>query len=181
MVTTRDRLKQTKKKLVSPLTINRKPNLKKEDLEMGNSNERLTTLEMTVSALTSTVGELAEQLHLSNLAKASASTKRMISPSQSTPSSSNPSEPLPIPAEGAHEHSTTLGGGNSITLYLLFTAIKTLEEYVLPEAAKRNLMRSANNLWRNGKKTLRKKYDELDTDEARKKNCTKNTRPENWV
>ncbi|KAF6145231.1 hypothetical protein GIB67_041426 [Kingdonia uniflora] len=56
-----------------------------------------------------------------------------------------------------------------------------LEEYVLPEAAKRKIMRSANNLWRNGKKILRKKYDEWDTDEARKKNCPKKTRPENWV
>ncbi|KAF6176777.1 hypothetical protein GIB67_020499 [Kingdonia uniflora] len=81
----------------------------------------------------------------------------MISPSQSMP---NPSKPLLIPAGGSHEHSTTSGGGSSITLYLLFRAIKTL---------------------RNGKKTLRKKYDEWDTDEARKKNCPKKTRPENWV
>ncbi|KAF6139068.1 hypothetical protein GIB67_010794, partial [Kingdonia uniflora] len=86
----------------------------------------------------------------------------IISPSQSAP---NPSEPLPILTGGSHEHSTTSGG----------------EEYVLPEAAKRKLMKSANNLWRNGKKTLRKKYDEWDTDEARKKNCPKKTRPENWV
>ncbi|KAF6177120.1 hypothetical protein GIB67_005108 [Kingdonia uniflora] len=55
------------------------------------------------------------------------------------------------------------------------------EEYVLPEGAKRKLMKSANNLWRNGKKILRKKYDEWDTDEARKKNCPKKTRPENWM
>ncbi|KAF6159366.1 hypothetical protein GIB67_032137 [Kingdonia uniflora] len=83
----------------------------------------------------------------------------MISPSQSTP---NLLEPLPIPAGGSHEHSTT-------------------SEYVLPEAAKRKLMTSANILWRNGKKIHRKKYDKWDTDEARKKNCPKKTRPENWV
>ncbi|KAF6154560.1 hypothetical protein GIB67_017942 [Kingdonia uniflora] len=102
----------------------------------------------------------------------------MISPSQSMP---NPSEPLPIPAGGSHEHSTTSGGGSFITLYLLLRAIKTLEECVLPEAAKRKLMKSANNLWRNEKKTLRKKYDERNTDEVRKMNCPKKTRPKNWV
>ncbi|KAF6136010.1 hypothetical protein GIB67_006902, partial [Kingdonia uniflora] len=42
-------------------------------------------------------------------------------------------------------------------------------------------MRFANNLWRNGKKILRKKYVEWHTDEARKKNCLKKTRPKNWV
>ncbi|KAF6162584.1 hypothetical protein GIB67_003130 [Kingdonia uniflora] len=57
----------------------------------------------------------------------------------------------------------------------------TNDEYVLPEAVKRKLMRSANNLWRNGKKTIRKRYDEWDTDEARKKNCPKINRPKNWV
>ncbi|KAF6155037.1 hypothetical protein GIB67_035784 [Kingdonia uniflora] len=55
------------------------------------------------------------------------------------------------------------------------------EEYVLPEAAKRKLMKSANNLWRNGMKILKKKYDEWDTNEARKKNYPKKTRPKNWV
>ncbi|KAF6172610.1 hypothetical protein GIB67_036560 [Kingdonia uniflora] len=55
------------------------------------------------------------------------------------------------------------------------------EEYKLPEAAKTKLMKSANNFWRNGKKTLRKKYDEWDTYEARKNNCPKKARPENWV
>ncbi|KAF6155884.1 hypothetical protein GIB67_039215, partial [Kingdonia uniflora] len=77
MVFTRDRLKQTKEKLVSPLTIHWKSNSKnKNDLEMDEANDRLTTLEMTVSALTSTLGELVEQLCLTNLAKASASTKQ---------------------------------------------------------------------------------------------------------
>ncbi|KAF6139374.1 hypothetical protein GIB67_026216 [Kingdonia uniflora] len=77
MISTRDRLKQTKEKLVSPLKIYRKPNSKKnDDLEMGDPNERLTVLETTVSALTSTVGELVEQLRLTNLAKASTSVKR---------------------------------------------------------------------------------------------------------
>ncbi|KAF6154403.1 hypothetical protein GIB67_028295 [Kingdonia uniflora] len=149
----------------------------------------------------------------------------MIPPSQSTPSSPNPSEPLPIPAGGSHEHSATSGGDSSKTkmplkLSLLGHVVgknsaksmsrlgnllreHTLpyypdwpavpnefkdtvwqiicEEYVLPKAAKRKFMRSANNLWRNGKKTLRKKYDKWDTDEARKNNCPKETRPENWV
>ncbi|KAF6137623.1 hypothetical protein GIB67_036206 [Kingdonia uniflora] len=55
-VFTRDRLKQTKEKLVSPLTIHRKPNSKKKgDLEMEEANDRLTILEMTDSDLTSTV------------------------------------------------------------------------------------------------------------------------------
>ncbi|KAF6173988.1 hypothetical protein GIB67_039939 [Kingdonia uniflora] len=72
MVSTRDQLKQTKDKLVSPLKIHQKPNLKKKDnFEMDDSSNRLTTLEMIVSDLTSTVGELVEQLRLSNLAKAS--------------------------------------------------------------------------------------------------------------
>ncbi|KAF6175664.1 hypothetical protein GIB67_022666 [Kingdonia uniflora] len=73
MISTRDRLKQMKEKLVSPLTIHRKPNSKKNgDLEMDDSNDRLTTLEMTVFDLTFTVGELVEQLRL-NLTKAFAS------------------------------------------------------------------------------------------------------------
>ncbi|KAF6156963.1 hypothetical protein GIB67_039724 [Kingdonia uniflora] len=77
MVSTRDRLKQTKEKLVSPLAIHRKPNSKKKvNLEMGDSDDRLTTLETTVSDLTTTVGELVEQLRLTNLAKASALIKR---------------------------------------------------------------------------------------------------------
>ncbi|KAF6139343.1 hypothetical protein GIB67_021553 [Kingdonia uniflora] len=76
MVSTRDRLKQTKEKLVSPLTIHRKPNSKNDDLEIDDSNERLTILETTVSDLTSTAGELVKQLRLTNLAKASASVKR---------------------------------------------------------------------------------------------------------
>ncbi|KAF6136959.1 hypothetical protein GIB67_030723 [Kingdonia uniflora] len=77
MVSTRDRLKQTKEKLVTPLTIYRKPNSKKnDDLEIGDSNDRLTTLEMTVSDLTSTIEELVEQLCLTNLAMGSASAKR---------------------------------------------------------------------------------------------------------
>ncbi|KAF6169438.1 hypothetical protein GIB67_021441 [Kingdonia uniflora] len=42
-------------------------------------------------------------------------------------------------------------------------------------------MRPANTLWRNGKKTLRKKYDEYDIDDERKKNCPKKTKPEDWV
>ncbi|KAF6177176.1 hypothetical protein GIB67_025513 [Kingdonia uniflora] len=61
-------------KLVSPLKIHRKPNSKKnDDLEMGNFDDRLMTLETIVSDLTSTVGELVEQLHLTNFVKASAS------------------------------------------------------------------------------------------------------------
>ncbi|KAF6136275.1 hypothetical protein GIB67_042760 [Kingdonia uniflora] len=68
MVSTRDRLKQTKEKLVSPLKFHRKPNSKKnDDLEMDDPNERITVLETTVSTLTSTVGELVEQLRLTNL------------------------------------------------------------------------------------------------------------------
>ncbi|KAF6169557.1 hypothetical protein GIB67_028108, partial [Kingdonia uniflora] len=55
------------------------------------------------------------------------------------------------------------------------------EEYVLPEAEKRKLMRSTNNLGRNGKKILGKMYDKWDTDELRKKNCPKKTKQENWV
>ncbi|KAF6165346.1 hypothetical protein GIB67_018790 [Kingdonia uniflora] len=77
MVSTRDRLKQTNEKLVSPLKIHRKPNLKKNgDLEMGDPNERLTILGTTVSTLTSTVGELVEQLCLTDLAKASTSVEQ---------------------------------------------------------------------------------------------------------
>ncbi|KAF6165242.1 hypothetical protein GIB67_030424 [Kingdonia uniflora] len=69
MVSTRDRLKQMKEKHVSPLKIHRKPNSKKNDyLEMGDPNERIMALETTVSTLTSTVGELVEQLRLTNLA-----------------------------------------------------------------------------------------------------------------
>ncbi|KAF6173943.1 hypothetical protein GIB67_039894 [Kingdonia uniflora] len=77
MAFTRDHLKQTKEKLVSLLKIHRKLNSKKKNnLEMGDSNEQLTTLETTVSILTSTVGELVEQLRLTNLVKASALMKR---------------------------------------------------------------------------------------------------------
>ncbi|KAF6164023.1 hypothetical protein GIB67_028727 [Kingdonia uniflora] len=76
MVSTHDRLKQTKGKLVSPLKIHSKPTLRKDNLEMGNSNDRLTTLEMTISALTFTVGELVEQLRLINLALGSISTNQ---------------------------------------------------------------------------------------------------------
>ncbi|KAF6144744.1 hypothetical protein GIB67_017763 [Kingdonia uniflora] len=73
----RDRLKQTKEKPVSLLKIHRKPNLKKkDDLEMGDSNDQLMTLEITVFNLTSTVGELVEQLRLTKLVKASTSVKR---------------------------------------------------------------------------------------------------------
>ncbi|KAF6161122.1 hypothetical protein GIB67_007763 [Kingdonia uniflora] len=74
MVSTRDRLKQTKEKLISLLKIHRKPNSKKkDDLEMNEANDRLTILETIVSDLTSIVGELVEQLYLTNLAKASTS------------------------------------------------------------------------------------------------------------
>ncbi|KAF6144334.1 hypothetical protein GIB67_024561 [Kingdonia uniflora] len=77
MVSTRDRLKQTKEKLVSLLTIHRKPNSKKKgDLEMDDSNDRITILETTVSNLTSTVGELVEQLRFTNLVKATSTTWR---------------------------------------------------------------------------------------------------------
>ncbi|KAF6155284.1 hypothetical protein GIB67_019810 [Kingdonia uniflora] len=66
-----------KEKLVSPLKIHRKPNSKKnDDLEIGDPNERLTVLETTVSALTSIVGELVEQLCFMSLAKASTSVER---------------------------------------------------------------------------------------------------------
>ncbi|KAF6159065.1 hypothetical protein GIB67_032682 [Kingdonia uniflora] len=65
-----------KEKLVSPLKIHRKPNSKKDDLEIGDPNDRLTILETTVSALTSNAGELVEQLRLTNLAKASTSVER---------------------------------------------------------------------------------------------------------
>ncbi|KAF6154946.1 hypothetical protein GIB67_018383 [Kingdonia uniflora] len=65
-----------KEKLVSLLNIHRKPNSKKDDLEMGDPNERLTVLETTVFSLTSTVGKLVEQLRLTNLAKAATSVKR---------------------------------------------------------------------------------------------------------
>ncbi|KAF6156114.1 hypothetical protein GIB67_024084 [Kingdonia uniflora] len=43
---------------------------------MGDSDDRLTILETTVSDLTFTIGELVEQLRLMNLAKAFASAKR---------------------------------------------------------------------------------------------------------
>ncbi|KAF6142906.1 hypothetical protein GIB67_033294 [Kingdonia uniflora] len=77
MVSTRDRLKQTIEKLVSLLKIHRKPNLKKKtNLEMGNSEDRLTTLETKVSDLITTLTELVEQLRLTNLAKASVSVKQ---------------------------------------------------------------------------------------------------------
>ncbi|KAF6147083.1 hypothetical protein GIB67_036802 [Kingdonia uniflora] len=77
MVPTRDRLKQTKEKLVSLLKIHRKPNSKKnDDLEIDDFDYRLTTLEMTVSGLTSTVGELVEQLCLTNLVLGSDLAKR---------------------------------------------------------------------------------------------------------
>ncbi|KAF6143557.1 hypothetical protein GIB67_029726 [Kingdonia uniflora] len=77
MISTRGRLKQTKEKLVSPLKIRHKPNSKKKNnLEMGDSDSRLTTLEMIVFGLSSTVGELVEKLRLTNLAKVSASGKR---------------------------------------------------------------------------------------------------------
>ncbi|KAF6168028.1 hypothetical protein GIB67_011413 [Kingdonia uniflora] len=80
MVPTRDHLKQTKEKLVSPLTILRKPNSKRnDDLEMDKANDRLTLLEMAVSGLTSTVGGLVEQLYLTNLVKASTSATRKTS------------------------------------------------------------------------------------------------------
>ncbi|KAF6145397.1 hypothetical protein GIB67_034167 [Kingdonia uniflora] len=60
-----------KEKLVSSLKIHRKPNSKKnDDLEMGDPNERLTVLETTVSTLIYIVGELVEQLRLTNLASA---------------------------------------------------------------------------------------------------------------
>ncbi|KAF6158200.1 hypothetical protein GIB67_014994 [Kingdonia uniflora] len=51
------------------------------------------------------------------------------------------------------------------------------DEYVLPQEAKRKLMKSVNTMWRNEKKILRKKYDECDTDDERKKNCPKKTKP----
>ncbi|KAF6134517.1 hypothetical protein GIB67_028538 [Kingdonia uniflora] len=77
MVSTHNRLKQTKEKLVSPLKIHRKLASKKnDDLEMGDSDERLLTLEATDSGLTSTVGELVEQLRLINLVLGSVSATR---------------------------------------------------------------------------------------------------------
>ncbi|KAF6153277.1 hypothetical protein GIB67_003467, partial [Kingdonia uniflora] len=42
MVSTRDRLKQMNENLVSPLKIHQKPSSKKANLEMGNSEDRLT-------------------------------------------------------------------------------------------------------------------------------------------
>ncbi|KAF6165422.1 hypothetical protein GIB67_017904 [Kingdonia uniflora] len=50
------------------------------------------------------------------------------------------------------------------------------DEYVLPQVEKRKLMKSAKTMWRNGKLTLTKKYDEYDTDDERKKNCPKKTK-----
>ncbi|KAF6158214.1 hypothetical protein GIB67_015008 [Kingdonia uniflora] len=77
MVSTRDRLKQTKEKLVSSLKIHRKPNLKRKDnLEMGDSNDRLMRLETTDFDLTSTIGELVEQLSLTKLTLGSVSAKQ---------------------------------------------------------------------------------------------------------
>ncbi|KAF6170931.1 hypothetical protein GIB67_014748 [Kingdonia uniflora] len=76
MVSTHNRLKQTKVKLVSLLKIQQKPNSKKKaNLEMGDSEDRLTSLEMKVSDQTTTLGELVEQLRLTNLAQASTSVK----------------------------------------------------------------------------------------------------------
>ncbi|KAF6139736.1 hypothetical protein GIB67_006684 [Kingdonia uniflora] len=77
MISTRDCLKQTKEKLLSLLKIHRKPNSKKKgNLEKSDSEDRLTTLEMKVFDRTTTLGELVEQLRLTNLVKASASIKR---------------------------------------------------------------------------------------------------------
>ncbi|KAF6146901.1 hypothetical protein GIB67_018554 [Kingdonia uniflora] len=75
-----------------------------------------------------------------------------------------------------HRGSTNLGKPLDYILLL-----REQEEYVVPEVAKRKLIKSANILWRNRKKTLRKKYDEWDTKEARKKNFLKKIRPEYWV
>ncbi|KAF6151313.1 hypothetical protein GIB67_040586 [Kingdonia uniflora] len=77
MVSIRDRLKQTKENLVSLLEIHRKPRSKKKaTLEMGDSEDRLTKLETKVSDLITILGELGEQLRLTNLATASASASK---------------------------------------------------------------------------------------------------------
>ncbi|KAF6173855.1 hypothetical protein GIB67_039806 [Kingdonia uniflora] len=76
MASTGDCLKQMKEKLVSPLKIYCKPNSKKDDLEMGDPNGRLIIFETIVFSLTSTVGELVEQLRLTNLVMAATSVKR---------------------------------------------------------------------------------------------------------
>ncbi|KAF6164745.1 hypothetical protein GIB67_040997 [Kingdonia uniflora] len=70
----------------------------------------------------------------------------------------------------------------AVPLKLKDTVWETIcDEYELPQAAKRKLMKSANTMWRNEKKILRKKYDECDTDDERKKNFPKKTKPEDWV
>ncbi|KAF6151261.1 hypothetical protein GIB67_002960 [Kingdonia uniflora] len=65
-----------KEELVNLLKFHRKPNLKKDDLEIDDSDDRLTTLEITIFDLTATVGELVEQLHLINPALGFVSAKR---------------------------------------------------------------------------------------------------------
>ncbi|KAF6166484.1 hypothetical protein GIB67_038221 [Kingdonia uniflora] len=119
--------------------------------------------------------------------------------------------PSPIHVGGSHEHFDTLGGGHvvgknstkfksrfgnlvrehippyysswlAIPLKLKDTVWETIcDEYVLPQEAKIKLMKSANTMWRNRKKILKKKYDECDTDDERKKNCPKMTKPEDWL
>ncbi|KAF6143522.1 hypothetical protein GIB67_029691 [Kingdonia uniflora] len=70
----------------------------------------------------------------------------------------------------------------AVPLKLKDTVWETIcEKYVLPQEAKRKLMKSANTMWRNGNKILRKKYEECDIDDERKKNCPKKTEPEDWV
>ncbi|KAF6135886.1 hypothetical protein GIB67_006778 [Kingdonia uniflora] len=70
----------------------------------------------------------------------------------------------------------------AVPLKLKDTIWETIcDEYVLPQATKRKHMKSANTMWRNGKKILRKKYDECDTDDERKQNCPKKTKSEDLV
>ncbi|KAF6144804.1 hypothetical protein GIB67_038903 [Kingdonia uniflora] len=151
---------------------------------------------------------------------------RMLPPSRSMSSSSNPMEQSPIPspihAGGSHEHFDTSGGGSSKTkIQLRFSLLGHVvgknstkfmshfgslvrehippyypnwpiiplkskdtvwdmicKEYVLPQASKRKLIRLANTIWKNEKNET---YDECDTDDERKKNRPKKTKPEDWV
>ncbi|KAF6147790.1 hypothetical protein GIB67_006763 [Kingdonia uniflora] len=63
----------------------------------------------------------------------------------------------------------------------VLTAWKSIcGEFVLPEAGKIPLMKSANAMWRGEKGTQRFRYDKHETDEMRKKDCPERTKQEDW-
>ncbi|KAF6160256.1 hypothetical protein GIB67_019025 [Kingdonia uniflora] len=111
----------------------------------------------------------------------------ILPPSRSMSSLLNPVEQSPIPSPihvgGSHEHFDTSGGGSSITFYSLFRATmheKGTNMYFLKQQ-KENIQNQLIPCGEMKKKTLRKKYDECDTDDERKKKCPKKTKPEDWV